>query len=397
MTNREETKSSGHVRAVTKEEALETGIPRDVLIAMHETEGVGRITIANALLFGASRGPDSLRYAGSFREGDWRDLGLTARQANAVTANLRTDSAERRRLRRERERIEVVTYLDDDYPELLRQISDPPWVLYCRGRIELLRLPAIGIVGTRVATGYGRKAAEDLAAGCSSRMTVVSGLARGIDAAAHTGALEGVCGTIAVVAGCVDRIYPPENKTLHREISERGLIVSESPPDTLLRAGLFPLRNRIIAGMSRGVVVVEAARRSGALITADLALGYNRDVFVVPGQITSPRSLGALEYFRKGAHPAMAAEDVFQMYSYDLPPESGTDETIRDVSDPAAPAESLGDDELRIYRLLLESPRSIDELANFTGMTFGHLHSVLLSLLIKRTIQQQPGSVYYVL
>ncbi|XID95139.1 DNA-processing protein DprA [Paenibacillaceae bacterium WGS1546] len=397
MTNGGERKSSENVRAVTKAEALETGMPRDVLIALHETEGVGRITVANVLLLGASRGPDSLRYAGSFREGDWRDLGLSAKQAGAVAANMRADSAERRRRRRERGGMAVVTYLDDDYPELLYEISDPPWVLYCRGRIELLRVPAIGIVGTRLATGYGRKVAEDLAAGCSSRMAVVSGLARGIDAAAHTGALEGACGTIAVVAGCVDQIYPPENKGLHREISERGLVVSESPPDTILRAGLFPLRNRIIAGMSRGVVVVEAARRSGALITADLALGYNRDVFVVPGQITSPRSLGALEYFRKGAHPALAAEDVFQMYKHVLPPESDPDATVRDASDPAAPEESLGDDELRIYLLLLESPRTIDELANFTGMTFGHLHSVLLSLLIKRKIQQQPGSVYHVL
>jgi DNA processing protein len=301
-------------------------------------------------------------------------------------------------MRRHEERgIRFVTYLDDNYPNMLYEISDPPWVLYYIGNWELVRNPAIAIVGTRLATGYGRKVTEDISAGCAERMTVVSGLARGIDTAAHSGALHAPCGTIAVLAGGVDYCYPPENKALYRELSTQGLIVSESPPDTVLRPGLFPLRNRIIAGLSYGVIVVEAAHKSGALITADLALGYNRDVFVVPGQITSPRSKGALEYFRKGANPVLDETDIFQAYSYILPERSASLPKEEAPSEPVPQLLGLTSDEALVYDILLDQPHSIDELTIVSGMTFGHLHSVLLSLLIKRRIQQQPGSVYTVL
>jgi len=385
------------VKTVTRTEARATGMPREALIALHETDGVGRLTIAKAFQQGVLSGPGSLRRATEFRAGDWREFGLNAKQALAAEASLREDARERRENRRKSERTEIVTYLDSGYPKMLARISDPPWVLYCIGRRELLANPAIAIVGTRMATAYGRKAAEDLGAGCARRMAVVSGLARGIDAAAHGGALNGPCGTIGVLAGEVGRCYPPENKALYREMAESGLIVSESPPGTILRPGLFPLRNRIIAGLSYGVIVVEAADRSGALITADLALGYDRDVFIVPGPVTSPRSQGALRYFRKGAHAAIDASDVFEMYARRLPPEP-----VRDRPGPAAAEapeeeERWSDDELRIYGFLLDGPSSVDDLAARSGMTFGHLHSVLLSLLIKRRIQQQPGSVYHVL
>lgn len=190
----------------------------------------------------------------------------------------------------------------------------------------------------------------------------------------------------------------PENKALYRDLIQQGLILSESPPDTILHPGLFPLRNRIIVGLSYGVIVVEAAHRSGALITADLALGYNRDVFVVPGQITSPRSKGALEYFRKGAHPVLDERDIFEAYAYRLPPIIPPSPIAADAQEePDSSSENLTSDELRLYRILLEKACSIDELAKQSGMTFGHLHSVLLSLLIKRRIHQQPGSVYHVL
>ncbi|TVX97675.1 DNA-processing protein DprA [Cohnella terricola] len=398
MTDRRKNGDSESVRAVTKVEALSTGISREVLIALHETEGVGRVTIAKALLHGAGQRPGSLRHSADFRAGDWRERGMTPRQAAAVEHNMRPESAERRRIRHAAGKMKIVTYLDDEYPELLYQISDPPWVLYYRGRLELLRNPAIAIVGTRVATAYGRNAAGTLAEGCGSRMTVVSGLARGIDAAAHSGALRTEYGTIAVVAGGVDAIYPPENKALYAEMADRGLIVSESPPDTILRPGLFPLRNRIIAGLSFGVIVVEAARRSGALITADLALDYNRDVFVVPGQVSSPKSLGALEYFRKGAHPALDANDIFQAYHHRLPAFSSREKDDKDTGKKEMTENVvLSADELRIYQFILDQPCSVDELAVRSGMTFGLLHSVLLSLLIKRRIQQQPGSVYHVL
>lgn len=393
----QEQEKESQTKAVSKLEAKMTEIPREALIALHETDGVGRISIANILQCGKAKGIGSLRHAADFLAGDWRDMGLNSRQAAAVVANLRPDAMERRHGVHVERGIGLVTYLDDAYPELLRQISDPPWVIYHIGHWDLVHNPAIAIVGTRLATGYGRKVTEDLAEGCAERMTVVSGLARGIDAAAHSGALRARYGTIAVLAGEVDHCYPPENKALYRELTNRGLVVSESPPGTILRPGLFPLRNRIIAGLSYGVIVVEAAQKSGALITADLALGYDRDVFIVPGQTTSPRSKGALEYFRKGAHPVLDETDIFQAYSHRLPALPPDSSEIQTAKKPDSRPENQTPDELRVYRLLLDNPCSIDELVTQSGMTFGHLHSVLLSLLIKRRIHQQPGSVYHVL
>ncbi|QJD88069.1 DNA-protecting protein DprA [Cohnella herbarum] len=374
-----------------------TGIPREVLIALHETDGIGRISIANILQCGKAKGIGSLRHSADFLAGDWRDMGLSASQAAGIVANLRYDAIERRHGVHEEREIGLVTYLDDVYPELLRQIADPPWVMYHKGNWELVHNPTIAIVGTRLATGYGRKVTEDISEGCAQRMTVVSGLARGIDAAAHYGALRARYGTIAVLAGEVDRCYPPENKALYRELSNNGLIVSESPPGTILRPGLFPLRNRIIAGLSYGVIVVEAAQKSGALITADLALGYDRDVFIVPGQITSPRSKGALEYFRKGANPVLDETDIFQAYSHRLPASDIHSSSVQTSKQLGSQPENWTDAERLVYRLLLDNPCTIDELVTRSGMTFGHLHSVLLSLLIKRRIHQQPGSVYHVL
>ncbi len=385
------------VRTVSKSEAAITGMSREVLIALHETDGVGRLSIASILLYGTKKGKGSLTHAADFLAGDWRDMGLSPRQAASIVANMQPEAADRRARRHEERGMQIATYLDNDYPDLLYQISDPPWVLYYKGNWELVRNPSIAIVGTRLATGYGRKVTEDIAAGCAQRMTVVSGLARGIDASAHTGALRAPCGTIAVLAGGVDVCYPPENKALYRDLAAYGLILSESPPDTVLRPGLFPLRNRIIAGLSYGVIVVEAAQKSGALITADLALGYDRDVFVVPGQITSPRSIGALEYFRKGANPVLDETDVFQAYSYILPKKSALPSSEDAPSESSPQQLNLTKDECLIYNILLDNPRSIDELTIQSSMTFGHLHSVLLSLLIKRRIQQQPGSVYTVL
>ncbi|RED66015.1 DNA-processing protein DprA [Cohnella lupini] len=388
---------NGSVPAVTRSEARQTGITRETLIALHETDGVGRISIATILLHGLKKGKDSLKHASHFMPMDWKDMGLHASQASAIVASLTPEAAVRRARRHETREMKVVTYLDEEYPDLLYQINDPPWILYYKGKWELTSNPAIAIVGTRLATGYGRKMTEDIAAGCAQRMTVVSGLARGIDAAAHSGALRGDYGTIAVLAGGVDVCYPPENKSLYRELAVHGLIISESPPDTILKPGLFPLRNRIIAGLSFGVIVVEAAQRSGALITADLALGYNRDIFVVPGQVTSPRSKGALEYFRKGANPVLDESDIFQAYSHRLPPRELFAISLPETASADSETAVLTPDESRIYNILLDQPCSRDDLTVQSGMTFGHLHSVLLSLQIKRRIHQQPGSVYHVL
>jgi DNA processing protein len=373
---------------------MHTMTPRDVLIALHETEGVGWTTIQRVMA--AGRLQDAIHR----REPDWRDLGLSAKQAAAVTANLRPEAQAVREERARRSGTRVVTRLDRQYPRLLRQIQTAPWVLYTIGRLELLDRPALGMVGTRLATAYGRRVAEELSMACSERFTIVSGLARGIDAASHKGALEKPGSTIAVLGTPVDRCYPAENRQLYRQIAENGLLISETPPESPLHPGLFPLRNRIIAGLSLGVVVVEAAERSGALITADRALEYNRDVFVVPGPIHSPRSRGALLYFRQGAIPVIDESDIFQAYKFVLPEMNSSNTGDPNVMKPTSSLSKepqLSADEAKIRELLLDAPRSIDELAAESGMTFGHLHSVLLSLSIKQVIHQLPGSVYQIL
>lgn len=380
------------------EDVRESGMTRELLLALHETAGVGDSTICGIVQYGM-RHPRSLHVnAESLREGDWREMGLTVAQAAAVVDSLRPEARRRRAQRYRESGIGIMTFLDDRYSPMLREIIDFPWVLYYRGNWELAHRPAIAIVGTRQATAYGRKVAEELGAGCARRMTVVSGLARGIDAAAHSGALRGEQGTIAVLASPVDHCYPPEHRRLYDDIVRTGLVLSETVPDTPLHPGMFPMRNRVIAGLSMGVIVVEAAKQSGALITADLALGYDRDVFVVPGPINSPRSRGALDYYRQGAAPVLDESDIFGAYGHRLPsePERGSAAPAGDAAGGQDDSEWTPDERL-VYELVLDRPRSIDELTEESGMTFGLLQSVLLSLLIKRRVHQQPGSVYKVL
>ena len=211
----------------------------------------------------------------------------------------------------ERSGIRIVTAFDEEYPRLLRETPDPPFVLYALGRVDRLRLPAVAVVGSRDATRYGRDAASRLARELSQAgVAVVSGFARGVDAAAHEAALEGPGGTIAVLGCGLDVDYPRENGRLKQRLAADELLVSEYPPGTEPRPQNFPIRNRIIAGLSSGVVVVEASRRSGSLITARLAADFGRDVFAVPGSIFSETSSGAHELLRDGAILCRGAEDV---------------------------------------------------------------------------------------
>ncbi|MBB6732838.1 DNA-processing protein DprA [Cohnella zeiphila] len=370
----------------------------EVLIGLHEAEGVGWKTIKRIMAGGG------LAEALDRRERDWREFGLNVRQRENLVRRLRPESMEAAWRKRSRAGVFAVTRRDPRYPFLLKQSPDqPPWVLYCIGRPELLTdRPAVAFVGTRLATAYGLRVAEDLAAACAERgLAVVSGMAKGIDGAAHRGAVNRAGGTIAVLASPADAPYPAENRALYRKISETGLIVSEMPLGTQLARGHFVLRNRIIAGLSLGTVVVEAGDSSGALITAKCTIDANRELFVVPGPITSPRSSGALDLLRQGAKAVMRIDDILLEFQHVLPPE-----ILREGSREAPPGRlrkpdpagaNLTPDEARLYDLLLERPLSIDELSARSGLTFGLLHSVLLSLQIKRRIHQQPGSVYTVL
>jgi DNA processing protein len=211
----------------------------------------------------------------------------------------------------ERSGIRIVTAFEPEYPALLREIADPPLLLFTLGRLERLRLPAVAIVGSREASRYGRDAAWRLAQELSAAgVAVVSGFARGVDAAAHEAALDGPGGTAAVLGCGLDVDYPREHRRLKERLAAEGLLVSEYPPGTEPRPQNFPIRNRIIAGLSSGVVVVEASRRSGSLITARLAADFGRDVFSVPGSIFSETSAGTHALLRDGAILCRGAEDV---------------------------------------------------------------------------------------
>ncbi len=207
----------------------------------------------------------------------------------------------------------ALSFEDPSYPPLLRQLPDPPPVLYVLGRKELLSRPAVAVVGSRAATTYGRKIAFNLASRLStSKVTVVSGLALGIDAESHAGALAGAGSTVAVLGCGLDVQYPRQNSQLFRKIAETGALVSEYPLGTRPEGFRFPARNRIIAGLSKGVVVVEAAKRSGSLITAQIALDCGREVFAVPGHIDSCKSEGAHWLLKQGAKLVQSATDIIE-------------------------------------------------------------------------------------
>jgi len=211
----------------------------------------------------------------------------------------------------ERSGIRIVTAFDAEYPPLLSEIADPPLLLFALGRLERLRLPAIAVVGSRDASRYGRDAASRLGQELSAvGVAVVSGFARGVDGAAHEAALEGPGGTVAVLGCGLDVDYPREHRRLKERLAAEGLLLSEYAPGSEPRPQNFPIRNRIIAGLSSGVVVVEASRRSGSLITARLAADFGRDVFAVPGSIFSETSAGTHALLRDGAILCRGTEDV---------------------------------------------------------------------------------------
>jgi DNA processing protein len=271
--------------------------------------------------------------------------------------------AQRWALEIERAGMRLVTAFDAEYPRPLFEIADPPLVLFALGNLERLRSPAVAVVGSRGATRYGRDVAASLARGLSGvGIAVVSGLARGIDAAAHEAALDGPGGTIAVLGCGLDVDYPRENTRLKQEIARRGVLLSEFPPGTEPRPQNFPIRNRIIAGLVSGVVVVEASRRSGSLITARLAADFGRDVFAVPGSVFSETSVGAHELLRDGAILCRGVEDIFA----ELFP---TLDAPAPLSSPSAPPAELSAEARRLFEALqTEEAVAAEELVRRTEM-----------------------------
>lgn len=363
---------------------------RLMLFALNQMQGIGWKTVAGLV----RRFPElsdilTLRYA------DWLELGLTPVRSEQVIKGLQeleSGHLDRQLKLYEDRHIGWVCLWDENYPELLRETAAPPWILYYRGRLEFAHKPCIAIVGTRKPTAYGKVTAERLSASLSSAgLCVVSGLARGIDSAAHEGALREAGGTIGVLGCSMEEVYPPENKPLYQRTAEGGLLLSEYPLGTKPRPGLFPQRNRIIAGLSLGVVIVEAALNSGSLITADLALEASRDVFAVPGPITSPKSEGTLHWLKLGAKLVTGPEDILEEYAAWI---SLNQKTY--IKHTAESKPVLSADEQHIFELLSLKPMNIEELLQQSQYKFGHLHSVLINLLMMQRIVELPGSVYTV-
>jgi DNA processing protein len=218
----------------------------------------------------------------------------------------------------ERDKIKVIDFFETEYPYYLKQINYPPLVLYLKGNVDLLDNKSVAIVGTRTPTKYGRLTAFNFAYKlCCLGLNIVSGLALGIDKAAHEGALAASGSTVGVLGSGLNCIYPSQNRKLARSIFEKGLMVSEYPLNTKPLASNFPRRNRIISGLSKGVVVIEAAQRSGALITANFALGQNREVFAVPGNIDQFQSKGPHSLIKEGAKLTESVEDILEELKFE--------------------------------------------------------------------------------
>jgi DNA processing protein len=283
---------------------------------------------------------------------------------------------------------QAISLEDQEYPSLLRQINGPPPVLYVQGRRELLETCCVAIVGSRAATSYGRRIASVLARDLAAQgVTVVSGLALGIDAFAHTGALA-ISGATVGVLGCgLDVVYPQQNSNLYEQIRGAGLLVTEYPLGTSPDAFRFPARNRIIAGMSYGVVVVEAARKSGSLITAEFALDEGRDVFAVPGQVDSFKSAGAHWLLQQGAKLVLSAGDILEELHL-----------CKGMHDEKKPESGAGDGAMALDPELLGlleriEPYSMkrDALIAGSGLSPGRVAEFLLLLELEGLVEMLPG------
>jgi DNA processing protein len=313
--------------------------------------------------------------------------GLTQRLVLAIKQHKPSDSIKTEIHRALKKGYTLVTMLDPDYPPLLREIPDPPPFLYVCGRLCQTKR-AVSVVGSRNATSYGIVTTKRLSKHLAEKnVTIVSGMARGIDTAAHVGALLGKGKTIAVLGSGLDRIYPAENRKLFKEISENGAVISEFPLNTEPEAHNFPARNRIISGISLGTVIVEATKKSGSLITARLAAEQNREVFAIPGNIHSFKSVGTHNLIKQGAKLVEHVQDILEELPIEMQEDGRFTERKKRVL--------LSADETRVCQALEPYPTHIDDLIRKTGIDAGKLSSILLNLELKGVAEQAPGKRFF--
>jgi len=286
----------------------------------------------------------------------------------------------------------IVTQADAEYPESLRQIYDPPILLYVKGSLLPRDKSGVAMVGSRMTTHYGLEVARKLGYQLAYMgVTVVSGGARGIDTGAHQGALSAKGRTIAVLGTGINLVTPPENAKLFEQIAANGALITQFPFNRPGDKQSFPIRNRIVAGMTLGTVVVEANLTSGALITANFATEYGRQVFAVPGRIDSPRSKGCHDLIKKGAKLCEGAEDILSEFEY-LFPQTNRPSSPSESGTP--PALELSPNEQKAYDTLSHDEISIDDVIRRSGLPASAVSVALLSLEMKRVIRQLPGKLF---
>ena len=327
--------------------------------------------------------------------------------ANQFAKSFRTVDASAEIASLEKHSVLLALLGQEPYPSRLATIDDAPQLLYYRGTFAETDGQSVGIVGSRQCTAYGRRMAERIAAGLArAGWTVISGLARGIDGYAHQAALDAGGRTIAVVAGGLSRIYPPEHVALADSVASHGAILTETPMTVAPQPGMFPARNRIISALSRGIVVIEANARSGALITASHAGEQGREVFALPGNVDSGPSAGCLELIRKGARLVRDADDIIEdlrgIAPPDLPPKPRVvSPPERALFAPTLPTPEiirekptgLDDNQMRIWEALTE-PKHADVLARELALPSGDLTRMLMMLEMKKAIRRLPGNNY---
>ena len=321
-------------------------------------------------------------------------FGLGADSVHALKSRLYRPMAEEIVEWCAREECHLIVRGTDAYPAALEEIYDPPLVLYARGDLELLSASSLAIVGTRRPTFYGLQMAEGLASDLASRgLVVVSGLARGIDAAAHRGCLE--CGgrTIAVLGCGIDVVYPREHRQLTGRILQKGLLLTEFPPGTSPSPQNFPVRNRIISGLALGTLIVEASEYSGSLITARLAMEQNREVFALPGNLTTPQSFGPNFLIKEGAKLVQSWRDVVEELPSELRHRILEQEDSSQSPQPVL--EMQTDEEVSVLHLL-ETDEAVhfDRVLKKSGLEIARLSDVLFKLEMSGQIRQVPGNLY---
>ncbi len=320
--------------------------------------------------------------------------GLTAEAAQAVHSQQPLRDAEKELANVRALGCRLLTWDEPAYPKRLLEIYDPPPLFYVRGNVDLLDRYSIAIVGTRRPTPYGVQMAEKLAHDLAERgLVIVSGLARGIDASAHKGALAAARGTtIGVLGTGLDVVYPKENKKLYEQIAERGTLISEFPIGSFPAPQNFPIRNRVIAGMALGVVVAEGAQYSGSLITARLGMEFGREVYGVPGNATHPASFGPNQLIKQGAKLVTGWEDVVEELPTDIRAELFPAEQVSHEERATLLQQTFSPAEQSLYGLLsIDQPRHVDELVELSGLSSSETLATLFELEMKNAIRQLPG------